>query len=100
MTLKYKRNGTLEVQMDSHIEDLIDSCPHMDANPGCVGTPATKNLFNIDDKSKLLDKDQREIFHSCVAKGLFIGKRACPNVAMPISVLSERVTKLTVSDQQ
>ena len=86
--------------MKDHVKDFIETCPLIEENPGTVPTPASKSLFNIDDKSKLLDKDQREIFHSCVAKSLFIGKRGRPDVAMPISVLSGRVTKPTVSDQQ
>ena len=93
MTLKYNKNGTLEVRMDNHIEDFIDNCPHMDRNPGCVGTPATKNLFNIDEQSELLSPKEKEEFHSCVAKRLYIGKRTRPDIQMPIAVLSLRVTK-------
>ena len=54
MTLKYKRNGTLEIRMDSHIEDFIETCPSIVENPGVVATPAAKNLFSIDSNSENL----------------------------------------------
>ena len=100
MTLKYKRNGTLEIRMDSHINDFIDTCPGMKKNPGTVPTPAAKNLFSIDTTSELLSHEEKEEFHSCVAKGLFIGKRSRPDIQMPIAVLSSRVMSPNRSDLQ
>ena len=47
MTLKYRKNGTLEVRMESHIDDFIESCTEIDDNPGVVATPATKSLTLI-----------------------------------------------------
>ena len=72
MTLKYKKNGTLEVRMDSHIEDFIDNCPNIDRNPGCVGTPAAKNLFNINEQSELLSPKEKEEFHLCALQRVSI----------------------------
>ena len=100
MTLKYKRNGTLEVRMDTHINDFVETCSGLDQNSGVTPTPAAKNLFNIDSKSELLNKKEREEFHPCVAKGLYIGKRSRPDIQMPIVVLLSRVTKPNQSDLQ
>ena len=38
------------------------------------------NLFNEDEKSKILSKDEQEIFHILVAKGLFLCKRGRPDI--------------------
>ena len=87
MTFKYKKDGTLEVRMESHVEGFIKNCPEINENPGVVTTPAAKNLFNIDGQSESFDSKQKEAFHLCVAKGLFIGKRVRPNIQMPMIVL-------------
>ena len=100
MTLRYKVDGTLDVVMDDHVEDFIASCPQIDENPGVVATPAAKNLFNVDSESENLSAELKEAFHSCVAKGLFIGKRARPDIQMPIAVLSSRVTNPNKNDLQ
>ena len=100
MTLKFKENGTVEIWMEDHIKDFIEACPQIGKNPGVAPTPASKSLFNVDETSKLLDEKDKESFHSCVAKGLFIGKRGRPDIAMPIVVLSSRVTKPTISDRE
>ena len=91
MTFKYKADGTLEVRMDGHIKDFVESCPQISENSGVVATPAAKNLFSIDSQSELLNPKEKEEFHLCVAKGLYIGKRARPDIQMPIAVLSSRV---------
>ena len=83
--LEFKADGTLVVSMKDHIDDLLKSCPN---SGGTSPTPASKLLFNIDEQSPLLKKQQQEVFHSCIAKGLFIAKRARPDIAMPIAVLN------------
>ena len=71
--------------MEDHIDDLLRCYPEVkETSP----TPATKSLFGVDEQSKLLDKDQKELFHSSIAKSLFIAKRARPDIGMPVSVLS------------
>jgi hypothetical protein len=48
-------------------------------------------LFKIDDKSPLLNKEKRELFHTFVAKGLFLCKRARPDIQPAIALLATRV---------
>ena len=55
-----------------------------------VLTPASKTLFEKED-DLLLSPEQREIFHSTVAKGLFMGCRSRPDITPTISVLSSQV---------
>ena len=71
MTLTFLKNGCLQVTMEDHIEDLLRSYPEA---KGVSPTPASKSLFNVDEQSKLLNKDEKELFHSCIAKSLFIAK--------------------------
>ena len=53
-------------------------------------TSGAMNLFDRGD-SEALNEDDREIFHSVVAKGLFVGNRYRPNILTTICVLSSWV---------
>jgi hypothetical protein len=55
-------------------------------------TPANKDLFTVDDVSEQLDKRQGEIFHSIVAKLLYVSKRARTDAQLAIAFLCTRVS--------
>ena len=97
MMLTFRSDGCLQVSMKDHIDDLLKSYP---GAKGVASTPVSKSLFSIDDKSKFLNKEEKELFHSCVAKALFIAKCARPDIGMPISVLSSRVTNPNQSNKE
>jgi hypothetical protein len=59
---------------------------------GTVKTPATENLFTIRESSPL-DKDQSSRFHTLTAKLLYLAKRTRPNILLPVSFLTNRVSK-------
>ena len=65
---------------------------------GTMSTPAGSDLFVQDKTSPKLDAAMREDFHTFTAKGLFACKRAIPDTATMISVLSTRVQNPTVSN--
>ena len=60
-------------------------------------TPATNDLFSEGD-SDALSKQQAEEFHTFVAKGLFLCKRARPDLHTTIAVLCTRVKKPNQDD--
>ena len=57
---------------------------------GKVLTPAANDLF-FAGAGGLLRDSQREIFHSIVAKGIFVAKRSGPDIGPTIAVLSGQV---------
>jgi hypothetical protein len=63
-------------------------------------SPATCHLFDVDDDSNavILDKKQKEKFHSCVAKLLYMAKRARPDILLAVSFLTTRVNQPTEHD--
>ena len=68
---------------------------------GRVATPANKNLFvSYDGSSPELDENRSEIFHSVVAKLLFIMKRGRPDIETAVSYLMTRVSKSNEMDWQ
>ena len=54
-------------------------------------TPAAEDLFAQGDDSKKLSKEQAEHYHTFVAKGLFVCKRARPDIHTAIAALCTRV---------
>jgi hypothetical protein len=64
-----------------------------------VVTPAKKDLFEIDESSKRLPKVESEVFHSVVAKLLYVALRARPDILLPVSFLCTRVAISTTQDQ-
>ena len=55
-----------------------------------VRIPETDNLFKVD-VSKTLNKNKAGLFHKNVARGLFLCKRARPDIQPTIAVLCTRV---------
>ena len=60
--------------------------------------PARQKIFNVKDDAKDLGQDRSEIFHSVVAKLLYIFKRARPDIEPTISYLITRVSTSNVDD--
>ena len=83
------------VDMDFYVRQLLKDWMHLPvkANPG------TRNLFKIDEKSELLAVKPRELFHSTVARILYLAKRVRADIITVVSFLCTRVTKATEEDQ-
>ena len=47
---------------------------------------------------RLLDENEKEMFHTCVAKALLISKRSRPDIALVVAVLSGRVREPNADD--
>ena len=89
MTFDFK-DGKLIISMHDYIKDMLEEFPIKFGKDARVATPANSNLFK-EDNSKKLDQEKRELFHRMVAKGLFLTKRARPDILPTISVLCTRV---------
>jgi hypothetical protein len=76
--------------MTKYIENMLNSFPVKLGKKDIAKTPAGDNLFNLGTGAKL-DTKRAEIFHTFVAKGLFLCKRARPDIQQAISVLCMRV---------
>ncbi len=63
-----------------------------------TATPTRRTLFEIDPDSPKLNKTRSEIFHSIVAKQLYVSHRGRPDVQLPIAFLCTRVSKSTEQD--
>jgi hypothetical protein len=78
-------DGTVTILMKEYLKEAIADSG-MDASK-VAPTPAKKDLFTVDDGSEQLDKQQGDIFHSIVAKLLFVSKRARTDAQLAIAGL-------------
>ena len=65
-----------------------------------MASPAAKWLFDVNDSCRKLSVEKAEIFHSVVAKLLWVSQRARPDIATAISFLCTRVQQPDVEDQK
>jgi hypothetical protein len=90
MELDYQKQGELKINMTKYVENMLNNFPVKLGKKDVAKTPAGDNLFNLGTGAKL-DTKRAEIFHTFVAKGLFLCKRARPDIQQTISVLCTRV---------
>jgi hypothetical protein len=76
--------------MTKYVENMINKFPVKLGKKDMAKTPAGDNLFNLCTGAKL-DTKRSEIFHTFVVKGLFLCKRARPDIQQAILVLCTRV---------
>jgi len=63
-----------------------------------AATASKPYLFNVREDAERLDKEKSEVFHSVVAKLLYIMKRTRPDLEPTVAFLSTRVSCSTVDD--
>ena len=96
MNIKMRTDKKIEIEMKNQIREAINWFgEEINEKPS---TPANKNLFGTSKDSKELDEKKSELFHSIVAKLLYICKRARPDVETAVSYLCTRVSKSTDND--
>ena len=91
MKIKYVDHGIF-LTMPDKIQDVTQGILQS------ASTPAGNNLFTIDERSKELEKEEREKFHSLVAKLLYISKRVRPDILLAVTFLTTRVLNATQDD--
>jgi hypothetical protein len=90
MELDYRKQGELKINMTTYVENMLNDFPVKLGKKDVAKTPARDNLFNLGTGAKL-DTNRSEIFHTFVAKGLFLCERARPDIQQAILVLCTRV---------
>ena len=97
MLLDFRTDGKVKIRMDEYVQDMLDEFPIKFDESVKQETPAANDLLDAG-RGELLPDKEREVFHSFVAKGLFLSKRARLDIHPTISVLSTRVRKPNQSD--
>ena len=97
MELEYTKKGELIIGMVKYVEKMIETFPVKLSSKDTAMTPAGDNLFD-EGQSKKLSQARADEFHTMVAKGLFLCKRARPDIQQPIAILATRVKGPNESD--
>ena len=91
MEFIFPGNGMVEVDMSSYLNEAVNEFP--EALDRIITSPASNFIFDIDPDCPKLDEEKREMPHHLVAKLLFVSTQAWPDIHLPISFLTSRVTK-------
>ena len=94
MTFDYSTPGKVRITILKYVMSMLDEY-HV---TGSAATPASSNLFEIDSESEPLTTERAEIFHSRVAKLLYLVKRVRPDGLTTVAFLSTRINAPTEQD--
>ncbi|CAJ1943712.1 unnamed protein product [Cylindrotheca closterium] len=90
MTLDFSVKGKLKIRMDDYVKNMLEDFPIKFNKDSKQEAPAGNNLLEAG-KGKLLSAEYRQIFHTTVARGLYISKRARLDIHPTITILASRV---------
>jgi hypothetical protein len=97
MNFDFSEKGKVKIDMIKYVEDMIDDFSVKFKPSDKATTPAGEDLFAVG-KDEPLSKERADEYHTFVAKGLFLCKRARPDIQPTIAVLCTRVKKPNKSD--
>ena len=96
MTIDFNHSYGVALTMKRYEDEILK-----DYNvKGTASTPASQSLFKVDQNIEPLSKDKAKVFHSAVAKLLYLAKRTRPDLLTAIAFLSTRVSKSTYEDEE
>lgn len=99
MLLDYSEKGHVKIDMTDYFRRMLEELPEeiKEDLQGTVRTPSANNLFKVQ-QSPLLKDQQVAVFHSTVAKLLFLYKQGRLDIQTAVAFLCTRVQKPTDND--
>jgi hypothetical protein len=91
MKISLKENGTVTICMKDYVKKALEEFPE-DITRN-ASTPANRYLFDIREDVPKLSGSRAEIFHSTVARLLYICKRSRLDIQNAVAFLTTRVSK-------
>ena len=88
ITLDYGEEGAVKIGAEAHIDEAIEQFGEEILTH--YKTPAAAHLFTVNAECPKLNEDRRQLFHSVFAKLLWVGKKARPDILVPLSFLGKR----------
>ena len=101
MVMEHNRETkTVKINMKKYILEVMETFQEEEPEERLksVTTPATNNLFKTRGNVEKLSKRRASIFHSTVAKLLFVAKRARPDILLAVSFMTTRVKDPDMDD--
>jgi hypothetical protein len=97
MTIDYSEENKVRFSMVEFIDATLEGAPD-DMSTGTSATPAAAHLFDVNPEAEKLNKHDAELFHTMVAKLLYLCKRTRPDIHTAVAFLTTRVSEPDVDD--
>jgi hypothetical protein len=108
MMLDFATSKTVKVTMLKYVDEIIGSwdkaCNELDDGYKAVSgrkriaTAAPDDLFKVDEDAMKLDQARAKAFHNITAKGIYVDKKARPDISLSIAFLTTRVKGPDIDD--
>ena len=98
MQLNFSIASKVKLTMVPYIEAMLTKFSEHDNTNTTAKTLAAQHLFQNNYNATLLSDNVAVVFHTFVAKALFLTKHACPDLATAVTFLSTCVTCLDQDD--
>jgi hypothetical protein len=82
--------------MQYYLQKVQEVCDNLQV----LSTLGTRDCFMVDSQSKELVKKEQKIFHTMVARFLYLSKRARPEILAVVGFLCTRVKRPTLKDRK
>ena len=93
-TFDFSSASAVQISMRNYVDELLEGIEVASA-----ATPASNDLFNIELGSELLTVQEKDKFHSTVARLLYLSNRVRPDLSTAVAFLCTRVSNPTVNDK-
>jgi hypothetical protein len=101
MVMEHNRaSKTVKINMSKYIQETLEAFKEEEPEERfkMVNTPATNNLFKTREHVETLSTKRAGLYHSTIAKLLFVAKRARPDILLAVSFMTTRVKKPDLDD--
>ena len=96
MHIRFNKNKTITICMKDYVNEAISVFGEEITK--VATTPAQRDLFEQKDKQNPLPETKKDLFHSVVAKLLYISLRGRPDIELAVAYLCTRVSCSTQQD--
>ena len=91
MTMDFSERGQVTIDMTAYVKSMIENLSVDLSKMKKVASPWNDNLFKVSQNSPKLNEQRASEFHTMTAQGLFLCKRARPDITPVIAFLTTRV---------
>jgi hypothetical protein len=108
MTLDFATSKIVKVTMLEYVDEIIGSWDNAcsELNDGYktvsgrkrIATAAPNDLFKVDEDAMKLDQARVKAFHNITAKGIYVDKKARPDISLSIAFLTTKVKGPDIDD--
>ena len=94
MMFDFTEKKKVKVTMNKFTKEILES---MEVK-GTAATPASEDLFKINENATKLSLQDKKTFHSTVAKLLYMCKRTRPDMLLTVNFLTTRISSPDIDD--